>query len=1750
MVNNEKSEVRSQESGVKMKNKKNDFMFSAICLLASVFWLLTPLYCQQPEATTQPIFSVNAKYLQGRTWADYKATAGASLTLNIAAGTVWCSGTLATYAGGTLTMTNTATNYVFLDSTASCAPASNTSAFPATGIPVATVVAAGGVITTVTDRRALLIYVSAGAGNHAILSATHTDSLADSVVRGDVMIGNSTPKWARLAKGTSGYALIMGANDPAWTALPTQTSALLSTAHTDTTPAAVTRGAIITGQGSTPAWVLLAKGTANQCLTMDGTATDIAWGSCLGAGSGHNVLSATHSDSTASAAVRGGAVFVVGASPLWTQIAHSSTTGGYWKWNGTDVVASTLAAAGTGSCTNQFVTAENADAAPTCTTATLASSQFANQGTTTTLLHGNAAGNPSWAGVSLTADATVNQGTTTTLLHGNAAGAPSWAGVSLANDTAANQGTTTTVLHGNAAGNPAFGAVTSADTTGTFPATAHNVLSATHGDALTASPVLGDIIHGNATPAWARLAGNTAATRKFLGQTGTGAVSAVPAWTENPSGVTVNVGDYFPYCNGTTSDLVAIQAAVTKVGVEGGSIYFPITGCTGKFVIDGAITMPTNHKSIVFLLDNGWKITDPVDWLDTSTYLLGRAGGLHTAWQQKTGTDIECAVTTAQNCIEITTPDIYEVGFENLTFRGTAKHAMDFNRDGPLWFTNVSTVQFTEEALVLRHCFPVVIKSSNFWGPINAGTDLGAIGLWPSLGGFGGMPMLLTIEDTVFAYRGVHFDTTGGVDGANAGGYSFKNILYESYLDEFFVAKGNKTSEIGGAVFDQVSMADPIGAGKSLIKVTGSPWMKNISINNCSIDTINFVEATSTPINGLRIAGLGVSAFAVQPGPNYNYTWSVTQQNAMAGLFLGKFYNYVYDQPITRIEPESDSREGLVIRPYDGAYYADIFRVESIAGQNYFTLDELGKASSLEVGGSIKLSQLAAPGASSVIPQGTPGATTCSYKVVGLDRLGNQTTPSGVMTTNTANAVLDGTNFNRITFVVRAQTYQYQIWRTAAGGTPNTTGLIATIPASRGGSAAGWAATWGMYYDDKGAAGNGAAVPTVNATGMADFVTLHLTNVLDSAYGGTGNGFTKFTGPTTAEKTFTLPDASATIVTGTGTTNAIPKFTTGASGVVGDSNITDDGTTVAVGTTAAGKNAAIVATLGSEQAPALTTGNWTMGTGWQYLTTPDRLDKNIDGTGTVTPTAATTIVAGVTYKVVITVDSISGSTATYTVGGATGTTLAAATTYTDYLTASTTAKFILTPVATGLRMTISVISIMPLTDATGDLSVDGNLVVKSPASFSDNISIGARPALSGVLRIPNNQAIMARNSANTGDLIIGRFDAYDRLMLYDYLLHANGIQIPGNNARFLAVSRRTTSTYEGLGFTINAGGATAGQTDKAGGDLTLTSGISTGSGSSSILLKTATAGAPGTTDNTPTTKVTIAGDGTVTLATPLGSASGGTGNGFTKFTGPTAAEKTFTLPDASANLTTGTPRDGLTTDNANLDFNPLDTTMVFIREDWTSRNDEGSYSGSYTWTVGNIATGATGSAIDGVWPNLGLKRMTTAAAAGDGGLLHFTGQANALGALGSNAGWDSVWIFRINQTTATRLRVGFAAETATLTPVEGFYVRYDTNATYADTEWQLCARTSAGTETCYDTNIAVDTSFHKIRIRSILAGKVGFTLDAGTERTICAAGGSCDVSYTITAVALQPSLFIGTDTTAAKSADADFFAFKARGLTR
>jgi hypothetical protein len=125
-------------------------------LVAIVCFFVGLGFAQQPQTSdvtfTQPLDLRNVKYVQG-VGPGYWPTAGSGLTLNLTAGTSWCLGTIQTYAGGTLSMSASVTNYVYLDPAASCAPAVSTSAFSANVVTIAKVVTSGSAITAITDER-------------------------------------------------------------------------------------------------------------------------------------------------------------------------------------------------------------------------------------------------------------------------------------------------------------------------------------------------------------------------------------------------------------------------------------------------------------------------------------------------------------------------------------------------------------------------------------------------------------------------------------------------------------------------------------------------------------------------------------------------------------------------------------------------------------------------------------------------------------------------------------------------------------------------------------------------------------------------------------------------------------------------------------------------------------------------------------------------------------------------------------------------------------------------------------------------------------------------------------------------------------------------------------------------------------------------------------------------------------------------------------------------------------------------------------------------------------------------------------------------------------------------------------------------------------------------------------------------------------------------------------------------------------
>ena len=96
---------------------------------------------------------------------------------------------------------------------------------------------------------------------------------------------------------------------------------ILSATHLDSVAAAAVRGDLIAAD-ATPAWARLPRGAANEVLTMNPAGTDPIWAALPAAGA-HNFLSATHTDTVAAAPVRGDMI-VGSAVPDWQRFARGA----------------------------------------------------------------------------------------------------------------------------------------------------------------------------------------------------------------------------------------------------------------------------------------------------------------------------------------------------------------------------------------------------------------------------------------------------------------------------------------------------------------------------------------------------------------------------------------------------------------------------------------------------------------------------------------------------------------------------------------------------------------------------------------------------------------------------------------------------------------------------------------------------------------------------------------------------------------------------------------------------------------------------------------------------------------------------------------------------------------------------------------------------------------------------------------------------------------------------------------------------------------------------------------------------------------------------------------------------------------------------------------------------------------------------------------------------------------------------------
>lgn len=260
--------------------------FAALFLFCSV-----ALLAQQPQTHTAPTVLENAKWVNGVA-PGYAPTAGSGLTLNLSAGTAFCGGSVITYAGGTLTMTGSTTNNVYLNTSSSCAPATKTAAFAASDIPIASVTTTSS-ITAISDLRTMFFPPGGNSGLSNVVMPP--DLFASSITSGVETVTKQNVPADYYMGGASGATYLT----PYYAQIPVT----CFIAHTSSPHTCSTTGAVSTGDT-----IIIAE-----------TLTSYSGGFC---GGDDGVISG---DSTPPTDNLGN---------TYTQIGGTGSRNGYWDWAG------------------------------------------------------------------------------------------------------------------------------------------------------------------------------------------------------------------------------------------------------------------------------------------------------------------------------------------------------------------------------------------------------------------------------------------------------------------------------------------------------------------------------------------------------------------------------------------------------------------------------------------------------------------------------------------------------------------------------------------------------------------------------------------------------------------------------------------------------------------------------------------------------------------------------------------------------------------------------------------------------------------------------------------------------------------------------------------------------------------------------------------------------------------------------------------------------------------------------------------------------------------------------------------------------------------------------------------------------------------------------------------------------------------------------------------------------------------------
>jgi hypothetical protein len=228
-----------------------------------------------------------------------------------------------------------------------------------------------------------------------------------------------------------------------------------------------------------------------------------------------------------------------------------------------------------------------------------------------------------------------------------------------------------------------------------------------------------------------------------------------------------------------------------------------------------------------------------------------------------------------------------------------------------------------------------------------------------------------------------------------------------------------------------------------------------------------------------------------------------------------------------------------------------------------------------------------------------------------------------------------------------------------------------------------------------------------------------------------------------------------------------------------------------------------------------------------------------------------------------------------------------------------------------------------------------------------------------------------------------------------------------------------------------------------------------------------------------------------------------------------------------------------------LAFDPEDDTLFWLRDDFAGGGTSDGTIGELGWRLNSAGAGAAPliGALRSPSNHPGVLTVSTTATSGQGGTLTLVetaaGTTAVFSGLASAANWSLTAIFRLVVSGGATFAVGLIGSATVSNPTEMIALRYDT--ANGDTQFNLACL--AGGASAVVSLGAVDSAYHKVRIRQTTVGTVLASLDSGTELAIT-------TSANIPSLGLSPTWLLVTHSAVSKVVVPDFFALKVRGLSR